>query len=630
MASKASTNDEFVVDGSFDFSQGVDSSKVTTLASALNPNGLPRNALAWLNNATLRDCGITQRTGWQPLVKLLDFGYWQGGYIYEPDAGYPYLVCQISGILYSVLLQPPYTVTDLTGGNATFQNPSDPAQAEMAFFCQGESFLVIQAGDYFNPGAVIPGVTDLSGRTLPLFWDGTTLRRSIGITTPAPAGMLPGINELPAAMMMDYYGTRFWYAQARSFSAGDMAGGPSGTAPWRYRDSILSVTENPLCFAGDGFSVPTNAGNIRAIKHSAQLNQALGQGQLYVGTRKAWFQMTVPTTRTDWINADSSNQPELTIVDQPQGPVGDRSVVPTNGDLYYQSFAPSIRSLIRAQNYMNTPGNTAISQNEQRALQVNDRALMRFSSGIFFDSRILNLVLPQLAQDGVNIIHKAILPLDFDNVSNYQNILAAIWEGAWDGNDWLQLFEGDFGGLPRAFGAMISAVDGSINVWELTTDNRRENGDNRVTWSAESPAYNWAASTSGSMEFQLKQLNGGEVWIDKVAGTVDMDVYYRVDAEPCWRRWFHCSFCAERCEDTNPSYDGLSLRTIPRGVCFPDSVSRAASRTVRRYAGPATDHRLPVSGQDHAQRLVPDSWSPAARAAEDEATVSRSLLPRPG
>ena len=556
----------YVVDGSFDFSGGVDSSKVTTLQSTLNPNGLKRNQLAWLNNANVRSCGITQRTGWQPLAKLLDSGYWQGGYIYEPDNGYPYLVCQISGVLYSLLLQAPYTFTDLTQGNPLLQNPSDPAQAEMAWFCQGENFLIIQAGDFYNPGPVVPAVTDLAGRTLPLFWDGATLRRSIGITTPAPAGILPGINELPAATCMDYYGNRLWYAQARAFSAGDMVGGPSGTAGWHYRDSILSVTENPLCFAGDGFTVPTNAGNIRAIKHSANLNASLGEGQLYIGTRKTIYQITVPTTRTDWINADSANQPSLTVVQLVNGPVGDRSVVPVNGDLYYQAFDPAIRSLRRAMTYFDTPGNTAISQNEQRALQVNNRALMRFSSGIVFDSRLLNLVLPEVAADGVNIVHKAILPLDFDNVTNFEDRLAAIWEGAWDGQDWLQLFEGDFGGLQRAVGVIISRVDGSIQLWELTTDNRREDGDNRVTWSPEFPAFNW--SNSG-LEFSLKQLCGGELWIDSVAGTVLMDVYYRVDREPCWRRWAHCEFCAARCEDTNPVTTAYPCEPFREGYVFP-------------------------------------------------------------
>ena len=142
----------------------------------------------------------------------------------------------------------------------------------------------------------------------------------------------------------------------------------------------------------------------------------------------------MPTTRTDWINANSANQPSLTVVQLVNGPVGDRSVVPVNGDLYYQAFDPAIRSLRRAMTYFDTPGNTAISQNEQRALQVNNRALMRFSSGIVFDSRLLNLVLPEVAADGVNIIHKAILPLDFDNVTNFEDRLAAMGRGlGWAG-----------------------------------------------------------------------------------------------------------------------------------------------------------------------------------------------------
>ena len=524
----------YLVDGSFDFSEGVDSSKPTTIQSALNPNGLHRSQLAWLNNASVRGGSILQRTGWQPLLKVLDAGRWQGGYIYEPDGENPYLVCSISGIIYSVLLETPFTVTDLTGGNPALVNPN----TEMVFFCQAEKYLVIQAGDFFvNP---VP--------TLPLFWDGTTLRRSIGIVTATPT-VSAGQNEIPAATCMDYYGGRIFYAQARQYSAGDMVGGPSGTLANRYRDSVLSVTENPLCFGGDGFTVPTNAGNIRAIKHSANINAVLGQGQLYIFTRKSIYQLTVPQTRTDWINADANNQPKQDVVQLVNGAVGDRCVVPINGDLYYQSFDPAVRSLIRAQQDFTQPGNTPISQNEERALQFNNRGLMRFSSGIEFNNRILMLALPRLAGDGVNVVHDAILPLDFDVVTNFQERKAPAWEGAYDGLPFLQLFAGDFGGLPRAFGAVISDIDGSINIWELTTSSRTEDGDKRVTWSPEFPAFTWAPS---GLEFKLKQLVGGECWIDKISGTVEMDVYYREDADPCWRRWFHTSFCAARCEEQDP------------------------------------------------------------------------------
>lgn len=589
MATKVSSDSGVLVDGSFDFSDGVDSSKVTTLQSELVPNGLKRSQLSWLFNASLRTIGILQRTGWQPLVRVAGMGgLWQGGYIYEPDGANPYLVCSISGHIYQVLLEPPYTVTDLSDAFGLY----NPADAEMAFFCQGENQLVIQAGDFYTgPLAIPPGGTNDYGQvlvngstTLPLFWNGTTMRRSRGITTAAPAGVLPDINEIPAATCMDYYGNRLWYAQARLIAGGDMVGALSGTVAQRRRDAILNVTENPLCFSGDGFTVPTNAGNIRAIRHAANINVALGQGQLYIFTRKSVYELIVPTTRTDWIGADTNNQPQMRVIQLVNGAVGDRCVVPVNGDLFYQAFEPSIRSLMRAvANFGDGQwGNTPISQNEERALQFNDRALMRFSSGIEFNNRVLHAVLPSTSSDGINVIHQGILPLDFDTVTNLEEKKKPIWEGIWDGLQILQLFTGDFGGRQRAFAANISDEDMSINVWELTTDQRMQNGDNRVTWGAEFPAYTWSSS---GYEYRLKQLNGGEMWLDKIAGTVDMDIYYRADAEPCWRFWFHHQVCAARCEDEEGVLTGYPCDPTREGyvftVAFPEPLAVCNQMQVR-------------------------------------------------
>lgn len=559
----------YLADGSFDWSGGVDSSKVTTVQSTLNPNGLRRNQLAWGNNLTVRGGSISQRAGWQPLLKLIDSGLYQGGFLYEPDGANPYLVCSISGHIYKALLEAPFTVTELlntvvapwtsfgvntVNGALVLNQQFNPAHAERVYFCQGENLLFIQAGDFFTT----------TPPTLPLIWNGTVLRRSIGITNNAPP-VAPNINEIPAATCMDYYGGRLWYAQNRTYSAGDIVGGPSGTAANHFRDAIQNVTENPLCFGGDGFTVPTNAGIIRALKHSANLNASLGEGQFFIFTRKAIYSLSVPTTRADWIAATNNNQPLQTVVQLVNGAVNDRSIVPVNGDLFYQSFDPSIRSLISAVRYFQQWGNTPISQNEERALDLNDRGLMRYSSGIQFNNRLLELVLPQASSDGVNIIHKAILPLDFDTVTSLnEQAPVPAWEGAWDALDFLEIYQGDFGGLPRAFGAVVN-LDGTLNIWELTTSSRTENGDNRVTWSPEFPALTWAVH---GLEFKLKNLRGGECWIDKISGTVEMAVYYREDADPCWRPWFQTSFCALRCED-EPATTTYPCAPYREGYKFP-------------------------------------------------------------
>ena len=55
---------------------------------------------------------------------------------------------------------------------------------------------------------------------------------------------------------------------------------------------------------------------------------------------------------------------------------------------------------------------------------------------------MFQLVLPELAADGINVIHRAILPLDFDVVSNMASTTALtnvpVWEGAYDGLLYLQ------------------------------------------------------------------------------------------------------------------------------------------------------------------------------------------------
>jgi len=167
-------NGEVMRDGSLDFSGGVDSLTVTTIASPANPGGLQRNQLAWLDNATVRDGGITPRNGWLWVQKVYGSnGLYQGGFVYVPKVGTPYLILSVSGHILKVDPYNPGVVTDLSQQFNVF----NPAVNPRSYFCLAEQFLIIQAGD---------------GVTLPLFWDGTTLRRSVGLQTSTASGGTPG------------------------------------------------------------------------------------------------------------------------------------------------------------------------------------------------------------------------------------------------------------------------------------------------------------------------------------------------------------------------------------------------------------------------------------------------------
>ena len=560
----------FIADGSWDFSAGVNSDLVTTVRSELVPRGIPRNQLPWLQNGTTRGGTIAPRSGQNELFKLINSGLWQGGYMYDPFLeGNPYLVCSISGRIYKALLDPPYTITDLS---AVF-GIVNPATPDQAFFEEAEGILCIQAGDFFT--AAVP--------TLPLFYRSATtgapeiLRRSNGLTGNVT---YPNINEIPAATSMVYYQGRLWYAQGRVYTAGDIVGNQtSGTAPYNFRDSVFKVTENPLAISGDGFTVPTQAGNIRALKYVGQIDTTLGQGPLYIFTRKQVYSLQVPVSRAQWIAATNNNMPLQTVAQINNGSVGERNIIAENGDLYYQSFTPDIRSLVAASRFFGQPGNVGISRNVNRAIQFNDRSIMRFNSGMSFDNRGLNGILPKQTDRGV--VTQGIVPLNFDNVTTLEERLPPVWEGMWEGLDVLQHFTGDFGGLPRAFSVAVSRQDSSIQVWEIVASARRDNNDARIDWYVEFPAFTW--STAGD-ELELKELRGGELWIDRVSGTVNMDVFYRPDADPCWHPWFSTSFCAARncAEDVNtpicypisPNYrDGYAYPIVfpepPLAKCAP-------------------------------------------------------------
>lgn len=515
-----------VVTGQIAFEGGVDGGRVALLATEANPSGLRFNQLSWLVNGSVRGGGITPRAGWFNVASDFpsDASLFQGGYVYEPDYDYPYVIFVAGGRTYRVRVDTDNSIEELTVPGEELS-----ATAPKVWFCQAENYLIIQ-----------------DGINRPLVWDGSFLRKIINMpgADPDPDKMLP------AGEAMDYYMGRVWIAQGREYMAGDIVGSSaSGTLGPTYRDAILHSTENLWLTGGGKFTVPTVAGDIRALAHTANLDTALGEGQLFVFTRNTIYSVNVPATRSDWAQ---TAQPLQRVAQMRYGAVSERSIVKVNGDLFYQAY-DGVRSLMLAIRYFNQWGQTSLSHNVNRILQFNDRALIRYASGIEFDNRLLQTSLP--IQTPVGVAHQALIALDFDLMTSLNEKLPPIWEGHLEGLDFLQLLEGDWGGLQRAFSFAVSRVTGRIQLWELSQGNKADNEDDRVTMVVEFPAYHF------DDPMQLKQLDNGELWIDRMFGTVDFTLYYRQDQNPCWIRWYGWQECATRttCEDvTDP-------------ICYPES-----------------------------------------------------------
>src|SRR5689334_4766397 len=121
------SSDVRITTGQSSFDYGVDSSRVPLVQSQGNPDGLPRNALAWCVNGSTRGGGVQVRFGNKPLCKVHDGNaLYQGGWIYDNSVfgGDPYLMLSVGGRMYQVRVDTDNSVHDVTGVFA------DPAGVE--------------------------------------------------------------------------------------------------------------------------------------------------------------------------------------------------------------------------------------------------------------------------------------------------------------------------------------------------------------------------------------------------------------------------------------------------------------------------------------------------------------------
>jgi hypothetical protein len=233
-------------------------------------------------------------------------------------------------------------------------------------------------------------------------------------------------------------------------------------------------------------------------------------------------------------------------------------------------------------------------------------------------NRLWQALLP--VQTPVGVAFQAIAPLDFDIISSFGQEEAKpppAWEGILEGLDVLQLFEGDFGGRQRAFAAVHSREDGSIQVWEFTDFLKTDNGDNRVTWYFETPAYTW------NKDFALKQLDGGEVWIDKVSRDHRNDVRVSRGCGPLLATVVSDAVLRGPLDVRGREQPGvLPGGAVLRGVSLSHHLAEPATRNLRHFKQAADEPGVSISDAGDGERLVPGARVYFVCAARRAATVS--------
>ena len=506
-----------------DFSGGVNSNVIPIRESDHNPNGLLENQLAWSNNCQMRGGGVYPRFGWIP--KIVDYpwtGLFQGGAFYVPDYSEPQLIIAVGGQIYRIRTDTDFSVENLSAATGLSMLPDQPQY----FFAQAEKWMVIQDGSIITNPMFFSTNDDGSIASM------VQSRGFVGINDP--------LNQIPPAGPMDYYMQRLFYAFGRFYAAGDIVfNKASGTAAFQYRDSVLAVTENPVAKSGDSFATPISSGNIRWLKHAANLDSTLGQTNLFIGTRNAVFACNAPIDRDAWTAATLNKMPLQTVALIGAGGYSERGATPINNDIYFASTPDGdVRSIQTSVRQFDVPGQLPISNNMNRVLDFNDRALLHMTSSVFFDNRFLQTVLPFTTPIGTAF--KGIISLDFNPLSSLQQRVPPDWESLWEGLNFMQLYQANIGGRDRGFAAVFSS-SGSLDLWELTTTEKFDQnnaGTSRIEWSFETPAFAWENPRL------LKELETFKFWVDRLAGTCEFRLEFKPDSYNCWlpyRSWKECA-----------------------------------------------------------------------------------------
>ena len=280
------------------------------------------------------------------------------------------------------------------------------------------------------------------------------------------------------------------------------------------------------------FGAPSSSGQITAIRNVSQLDSSLGQGSQMIFTNNIIFSINAPFDRTTWKNLQS---PIQTVAMQDYGAVSQQGTIPINGDIHYRSIN-GVQSLILAVRSFGEPGNTPISTEMDRILKHDTERLLRYESAVNFDNRQLRTCSPVDTELGV--YHRALAVMDFHLISSLSGKLPPVWEGIWTGLKILAITKGIVNGTERCY-AMVLSDANEFQLWEITKEGRFDEEQSRIRWSVELPSYNFQTPTD------LKRLFSGDLSLDKIAGQVDVGLFYRTDQELCWHDWDTLQFCAK-------------------------------------------------------------------------------------
>lgn len=502
----------------------------------------------------------------------------QGGDFFAPQPWTPMFIVSIGGRIFKIDVLDAYQVSEITpergtSTTATFISPGTGssivvAVADNAIIHVGFP-LTISSGRYMVTAKAFgtvtltnldatPGVNILSGTPvyylnpnpslLPRVWtlqaetyfliqngsdaciiyDGATARRAVRAGDKL---------EVPTGTAMCYHDKRIHVAVNRKeIELGDIYGGPT---------TIIDFTEQIYLAEGGKFRVPKD---ITALVVAPVLDTSLGQGPVQIHTIDGVYTLNLPVNRLRWKDLTTPIQ-TVSLINF--GATSQYGTVIVNGDTFFRA-TDGLRSVIMGRRDFNSPGNTPLSREMTKVMGRDDKKFFQYSSATLFDNLLLFTINPLPLESGRSAYWQGLGVLDFDLISSMSGKSPPVYPGIWTGVNVMQILKGTFRGEERCF-VFVRNAAGHNELWEVDPKSRFDNECGRIKSRVETRAMDFGMPKSPHDIFS------GELWVDRVEGTVDFKLQFRKEQSPCWVDWAAearqvCAVVRE-CE-------------VPEGECF--------------------------------------------------------------
>lgn len=472
----------------------------------------------------------------ESIVADIESGNFQGSYPYRAtnyDTSDGLLV-SVSGVIYFIK-----TVNnvgycyELPRDNTTFTSWNDPSLMH-TWFVQAEDRVYIQ-----------------NGYQAAIAWDGN-------LNNPAKR-LNPFLGQMPIGTLMEYaFGRVFVTDKFNQIYASDIIFGNGFTDT----SNTENFTEITYWAEGGAFSTPSTMGNITAMKVMPYIGGNLrGQGELVVLTENGAFSMDVSIPRSLW------NQTQIQRISLLGRGCTSPYVTTANSELWFRShdgWAFYSNSQSEFGRYFSM---RKLSREVNKWVSKDTPWLKQFASTMFFDNYLISTVAPETKRtnsEGLNRYHRGLVILDLDQSSSPapDAQISFRWNGVWTGVRPTQCLSAQIIGEKRGF-IWSFDQDNKNRIYEVTTNQQDDygpNGTTRIQSFFVSGRYDFNKS-GATNKFQRKKLTGGEIWLSEIPGSVESQVEFRADSNPCWSELkipteFGCDPCSPQVDGCVPRFGG--------------------------------------------------------------------------